>query len=671
MHLNLIQEKAVKCVKGPCLVLAGAGSGKTKVIISKIIYLINNCNYNIKNIAAMTFTNKAAQEMKYRISEILGQKYLNELQISTFHTLGMEIIKSDIHYLGRNANFLLFDEHDQLNLLNDITKKKFKKNKLLLKKLLSSISKWKMQLIDPKQAKNIVKTDIDSLFANYYDIYHQHLITYNILDFDDLIYLPTLLLKKYLSVKNKWSEKIQYFLVDEYQDTNTSQYEFIKLLSNKRSDFTLVGDNNQSIYSWRGACSQNFSLLKTDFPNITIIKMEQNYRSTGRILRVANILISHNNNEFEKKLFSELDYGSKIKILVLQNEEKEAKKIIQVIYSHKNRFNNKYSDYAILYRGNYQARLFEKELIKYDIAYEISGSNSFFSRGEIKDLLSYLRLIDNQNDDLAFLRVVNIPSRSIGTVTINKLIKWSSIHKKSLFFASLDMGLQTQLNRYSLKKLRNFSIWIKNIIQEFNASPIIALKKLIHDINYKEWIKKSIKDIHKIQSSINNIDLFIKWIIEMLKGNNIQKSMTLSQIITHFTLRDVFYDINNNNKIDKLQLMTLHASKGLEFKYVFIIGMEEGILPHYNGMDNDNLDEERRLIYVGITRAKKQLVFTLCKQRNQYGQIFSTIPSRFLLELPQDDLYWIDQLYPKSCYNKEELSIMYLKKIRQSLNIIN
>ncbi|CAL4325788.1 ATP-dependent DNA helicase Rep [Buchnera aphidicola (Eriosoma lanigerum)] len=668
MNLNIIQQQAIQCIKGPCLVLAGAGSGKTKVIINKIIYLIHKCNYNIENIAAMTFTNKAAQEMKFRIASILGEKYLNKLKISTFHTLGMEIIKSELQYLNRSANFVLFDEYDQLNLLDDITVSKFKKNKLLLKQLLLTISRWKTQLINPQEAQTRAKTDIEHIFSNYYSIYNKHLFTHNILDFDDLIYLPTLLLRNNTDIQTRWNERIQYFLVDEYQDTNTSQYEFIKLLSNKRSDFTLVGDDDQSIYSWRGACVQNFSLLKTDFPNITIIKMEQNYRSTGRILKVANILISNNNHEFKKKLFSKLDYGSKIKILVVENEEKEAKKIIEVINSHKNSYNNKYSDYAILYRGNYQARWFEKELIKNDIEYEISGSNSFFARSEIKDLLAYLRLINNQNDDVAFLRIVNIPSRTIGTITLRKLMEWSILHKKSLFCSILDIGLQTKINRYSLKKLQNFSFWIKNISEQFKISPEIGLKELIVQINYKEWIIKSIKDNHKVQSSLNNIDLFLKWIIEMFKGNYIQKPMNLSQIITNFMLRDMFYDIDQSKKKDKLQLMTLHASKGLEFKYVFIVGMEEGILPHYNGINNDNLDEERRLIYVGITRAKKQLVFTICKKRNQYGQIYNAIPSRFLLELPQDDLCWIDQFNSSYVKNAKTLSIPYLKKIKKLLN---
>ncbi|HMI77093.1 MAG TPA: DNA helicase Rep [Buchnera sp. (in: enterobacteria)] len=659
MYLNINQTEAVNSIKGPCLILAGAGSGKTKVIISKIIYLINNCGYQSNHIAALTFTNKAAQEMKNRISEQICTTESKKIIISTFHALGMKIIRSELKTLGMKSNFSLFDEQDQIMLLKEISLKYLKENKNSLKTLLSFISNWKSKLLTPMQVLKLVKSKLERIFADCYKKYDNYLRTCNILDFDDLIFLPTLLFKNNLSARIRWQKKIRYLLVDEYQDTNEIQYELIKLLSNSDNNFTLVGDDDQSIYSWRGARPQNILLLKEDYPTLQVIKMEHNYRSSQRILKAANFLIANNPHIFKKNLFSELDYGSKIKVSITENEEHEAKKVVKKIISHHRIHHTTYNDYAILYRSNYQCRILEKILLHNHIPYHISSSFSLLSRPEIKHLISYLRFVVNPNDNNAFLKIINLPSRQIGSVTLNKLTTWAKKNKKSFFDASIDIELKKILTVRSINNLEKFIFWIQSIINLVELTPYDVLDNIVKDIKYEKWIYKNTIDPNIRTCKINNISIFSKWIKDMLKGNQTDTPLNLSQIITKFTLRDVIDNTVDNHDIDKVQLMTLHASKGLEFPVVFIIGMEEGILPHYSAIA-DNVDEERRLAYVGITRAKKELFFSYCKKRYQYGETLYPQPSRFLFELPQNDLIWTENIQIK---NTNQLNILSLKKI--------
>ncbi|KGA35139.1 DNA helicase Rep [Pectobacterium brasiliense] len=640
MRLNPSQQHAVEFVTGPCLVLAGAGSGKTRVITNKIAHLIRQCGYQAKHIAAVTFTNKAAREMKERVSQTLGRKETRGLMIATFHTLGLEIIKREYVALGMKSNFSLFDDQDQMALLKELTEQWLENDKVLLQQLISTISNWKNDLIDPAGAAATARSERDKLFVHCYSLYHDHLRACNVLDFDDLILLPTLLLKQNVEVRERWQNRLRYLLVDEYQDTNTSQYELVKLLVGTRARFTVVGDDDQSIYSWRGARPQNLVLLQQDFPALDVIKLEQNYRSSGRILKAANILIANNPHVFEKRLFSELGYGDELKVITANNEDHEAERVVGELIAHHFIKKTQYGDYAILYRGNHQSRLFEKMLMQNRIPYRISGGTSFFSRPEIKDLLAYLRVLTNPDDDSAFLRIVNTPKREIGPATMKKLGEWAGQRNKGLFSASFDLGLSQTLTGRGLESLQRFTQWLAEIARLAEREPVAAVRDLIHGLDYESWLYETSPSPKAAEMRMKNVNQLFSWMTEMLEGSDLDEPMTLTQVVTRFTLRDMMERGESEEELDQVQLMTLHASKGLEFPYVFLVGMEEGLLPHQSSIDEDNVDEERRLAYVGITRAQRELFFTLCKERRQYGELVRPEPSRFLLELPQDDVVW-------------------------------
>lgn len=640
MRLNPSQQHAVEFVTGPCLVLAGAGSGKTRVITNKIAHLIRQCGYQAKHIAAVTFTNKAAREMKERVAQTLGRKETRGLMIATFHTLGLEIIKREYVALGMKSNFSLFDDQDQMALLKELTEQWLENDKVLLQQLISTISNWKNDLIDPAGAAATARSERDKLFVHCYSLYHDHLRACNVLDFDDLILLPTLLLKQNAEVRERWQNRLRYLLVDEYQDTNTSQYELVKLLVGTRARFTVVGDDDQSIYSWRGARPQNLVLLQQDFPALDVIKLEQNYRSSGRILKAANILIANNPHVFEKRLFSELGYGDELKVITANNEDHEAERVVGELIAHHFIKKTQYGDYAILYRGNHQSRLFEKMLMQNRIPYRISGGTSFFSRPEIKDLLAYLRVLTNPDDDSAFLRIVNTPKREIGPATMKKLGEWAGQRNKGLFSASFDLGLSQSLTGRGLESLQRFTQWLAEITRLAEREPVAAVRDLIHGLDYESWLYETSPSPKAAEMRMKNVNQLFSWMTEMLEGSELDEPMTLTQVVTRFTLRDMMERGESEEELDQVQLMTLHASKGLEFPYVFLVGMEEGLLPHQSSIDEDNVDEERRLAYVGITRAQRELFFTLCKERRQYGELVRPEPSRFLLELPQDDVVW-------------------------------
>lgn len=642
MKLNPGQQQAVEYVQGPCLVLAGAGSGKTRVITNKIAHLIRNTGYQPRQIAAVTFTNKAAREMKERVAQTLGRKEVKGLMISTFHTLGLEIIKREYKALGMKSNFSLFDDQDQLALLKELTFDHLEEDKELLQQLVSQISNWKNALLTPEQAKGLARSEREHTFAECYRRYELHLNSCNVLDFDDLITKPTLLFARDEQARERWQQRIRYLLVDEYQDTNTSQYQLVKLLVGKRAYFTVVGDDDQSIYSWRGAQPKNLVQLSKDFPELQVIKLEQNYRSSGCILNAANILIANNPHVFEKQLFSNLGYGDPMKVITANNEDHEAERVVGELIAH--HFINKtdYKDYAILYRGNHQSRIFEKMLMQNRIPYRISGGTSFFSRPEIKDLLAYLRVLTNPEDDSAFLRIVNTPRRGIGPATIQKLGEWANTRDKSLYQASFDLGLGQTLSGQGLAALTNFTGWLTEVEKLVEREPLIAVRDLLHGLDYQSWLFETSASPKAAEMRMKNVDQLFSWMAEMLEGDDLNEPMTLAQVVTRFTLRDMMERGEEAEELDQVQLMTLHASKGLEFPYVFLVGMEEGILPHQSSIDEDNVDEERRLAYVGITRAQKSLFFTLCRERRQYGELIRPEPSRFLYELPQDDLHWDD-----------------------------
>ena len=641
MKLNPGQNEAVKYVSGPCLVLAGAGSGKTGVICQKIAYLIQKCDYKARNIAAVTFTNKAAREMKERVNKMLGREHTRGLTVSTFHSLGLDIVRREIKTLGYKPGFTLFDDQDSLALLKELTEQELDGDKDLLSKLQSMISNWKNELLLPDAALKQAGDGDATLYAEFYARYQQHMKAYNALDFDDLILIPTLLIRNYPEVRARWQNKIRYMLVDEYQDTNASQYELVKLITGERGRLTVVGDDDQSIYSWRGAKPQNLVLLGKDFPSLKLIKLEQNYRSSGRILKCANILIANNPHVYDKALFSELAYGVELRVLQTKNEENEVERLVGELIGHRFLNRSQFKDYAILYRGNHQSRLLEKALMTNRIPYKISGGTSFFSRSEIKDIMAYLRVLVNPDDDNAFLRIVNVPRREIGPTTLEKLGSYANMRQISMFAASFELGLEQHLTGRGLACVQHFTRWLVETADNAERGDTAAvLRSMIRVINYEDWLYDTSPSAKADEMRMKNVTTLFSWVTQMLEGSDDDEPMTLAQIVTRLTLRDMMERNEEEESADQVQLMTLHASKGLEFPYVFLIGMEEGLLPHQASIDEGSVEEERRLAYVGITRAQRELIFTYAKERRQYGEVSRTEPSRFLYELPQDDLLW-------------------------------
>ncbi|GLX86205.1 ATP-dependent DNA helicase Rep [Thalassotalea loyana] len=655
MRLNPRQEEAVKYVSGPCLVLAGAGSGKTGVICQKIAYLIQKCGYKARNIAAVTFTNKAAREMKERVSNMLGRDLTRGLTVSTFHSLGLDIIRKEIRTLGYKPGFTLFDDQDTIALLKELTLEELDGDKDLLSKLQMMISNWKNDLLLPDQAIEYAGDADTRMYAEFYQRYQQHMKAYNALDFDDLILIPTLMFRNFPQVRERWQQKIQYMLVDEYQDTNASQYELVKLITGDKGLLTVVGDDDQSIYSWRGAKPQNLVLLGKDYPSLKLIKLEQNYRSSGRILKCANILIANNPHDYDKALFSELAYGVELKVVETKNEEHEVERLVGELIGH--RFMNKtqYRDYAVLYRGNHQSRLLEKALMTNRIPYKISGGTSFFSRAEIKDMMAYLRLVVNPDDDNAFLRIVNVPKREIGPATLEKLGTYANMRQISMFAASFELGLEQHLTGRGLVNVQKFTRWIVETADNAQRGDTAAvLRAMVREMNYEDYLYDSSTSAKAAEMRMKNVTQLFSWVTDMLEGSEMDEPMTLAQVVTRLTLRDMMERGEEEDNADQVQLMTLHASKGLEFPYVFLIGMEEGLLPHQTSMDEGNVEEERRLAYVGITRAQRELIFTYAKERRQFGEVARTEPSRFLYELPQDDLIWENTRKPQTREQTQE-----------------
>jgi ATP-dependent DNA helicase Rep len=668
MKLNPGQNEAVKYVTGPCLVLAGAGSGKTGVICQKIAYLIQKCDYKARNIAAVTFTNKAAREMKERVVKMMDKSLTRGLTVSTFHSMGLDIIRKEIKTLGYKPGFTLFDDQDSLSLLKELTSEELDGDKDLLSKLQSMISNWKNDLLLPEAAIKMASDADTTMYAEFYQLYQKHMKAYNALDFDDLILTPTLLLKNFPEVRARWQKKIRYLLVDEYQDTNASQYELVKLIAGEKGLLTVVGDDDQSIYSWRGAKPQNLVLLGEDFPQLKLIKLEQNYRSSGRILKCANTLIANNPHVYDKALFSELAYGVELRVIQAKNEEHEIERVVGELIGHKFLNKSKFKNYAILYRGNHQSRLLEKALMLNRIPYKISGGTSFFSRSEIKDMMAFLRVLVNPDDDNAFLRIVNVPRREIGPTTLEKLGNYANMRQISMFAASFELGLEQHLTGRGLVHVQRFTRWLVETGDhaERGDTPAV-LRAMIREINYEDWLYDTSPSPKAAEMRMKNVTTLFSWVTQMLEGDEENEPMVLSEIVIRLTLREMMERGEDEDDADQVQLMTLHASKGLEFPYVFLIGMEEGLLPHQTSMDEGNVEEERRLAYVGITRAQRELIFTYARERRQYGEVSRTEASRFLHELPQDDLSWELTETKKSAEHKQQTAKMGVASMRELL----
>jgi len=649
--LNAPQRDAVKYMDGPCLVLAGAGSGKTRVITQKIAHLIEQCGYDPKTIAALTFTNKAALEMQERIAKLLQQpKQAKHLTVSTFHSLGVKILRQEANAVGLKDRFSIMDSDDCFSLVQDLA---ITTDKQLIRQIQTSMSLWKNGLIDPETAIREARDEDEAQAARIYRSYVATLSAYQAVDFDDLIRLPVELFRNNEEVRDKWQRRLRYLLVDEYQDTNTCQYELVKLLVTgvgKKPMFTAVGDDDQAIYAWRGATVENLKTLQVDFPDLKVIKLEQNYRSTTRILQAANTVIANNPKLFDKSLWSEHGLGDPITVLGMLDDEQEAEQVAIMLSSHRFERRAKFSDYAILYRGNHQARVIEKALRRERIPYTISGGQSYFDRAEIKDIISYLRLIANCDDDPAFIRAVTTPRRGVGQATLEVLGAFSGQWQCSLFEAVFKGGIEAKLPERQLEPLRRFCDFINQL--ESRASrpgpsgsgenAAAVLDDMMKEIHYEGYLYDNFDD-RAAQSKWQNVLDFTMWLKE--KGNGGKERdgepknlLELTQMVALMTMLE-----GQDEDPDAVRMSTLHASKGLEFPHVFLVGVEEGILPHKGEPDAPldvvaaRIEEERRLMYVGITRAQRTLQITWCKKRKRAGESVHCDPSRFIKEMKLDE----------------------------------
>lgn len=627
-------------VGGPLLVLAGAGSGKTSVITRKIAYLVQQCGIRAQHIVAVTFTNKAAREMKERVSSLLRGAEGRGLTVSTFHNLGLNIIRKEHARLGYKPGFSIFDETDIKALLSDIMQKEYSGDDGV-DEIKNCIGNWKNDLVLPEEALANARNPKEQTAAIVYLHYQRTLKAYNAVDFDDLILLPVKLFQDNPDILEKWQYRVRYMLVDEYQDTNASQYLLVKLLVQHRAQFTVVGDDDQSIYAWRGARPENLMQLKEDFPSLKVVMLEQNYRSTSRILKCANVLIANNPHVFEKQLWSEMGVGDPIRVIRCRNEDAEAERIAMEILTLHLRTQRPYSDFAILYRGNHQAKLMELKLQHHQIPYRLSGGTSFFGRQEVKDLMSYFRLLVNPDDDNAFLRVINVPRREIGSTTLEKLGNYATERKISMYAAADEIGLAEHLDSRYTERLQRFKRFMDKVRQQCAESdPIAALRSMVMDIDYENWIRQNASSDKVADFRMGNVWFLVDALKNTLERDE-EGGMTIEEAIAKLVLRDMLERQQEEEEgAEGVQMMTLHASKGLEFPYVFIMGMEEDILPHRSSIEADTIEEERRLAYVGITRARQNLAMTFAAKRKQYGEIIDCSPSRFLDELPPEDLEW-------------------------------
>ena len=656
--LNQQQQEAVEYIDGPLLVLAGAGSGKTRVITQKIAWLVREADIPARNILAVTFTNKAAREMKNRVGELLDSRLARGLKVSTFHQLGLTILRSELGAAGLKAGFTLLDEQDTTPLVKELLKQNDNERASAVR---WQISGWKNAMLMPEEALAAAGDTATHQAATIYADYERSLRAYNAVDFDDLIWLPVRLFEQHSGVLEKWQSRVRYMLVDEYQDTDLSQYRLVKLLTGVRQAFTVVGDDDQSIYAWRGANPQNLRQLSEDFPRLRVIMLEQNYRSVSTILNSANALIANNPHVFEKKLWSALGEGERIRVIQCKDEEHEAERIVSDILMQK--FQGRpLGDIAILYRGNHQARVFEKTLRQHDLPYFLSGGMSFFSRAEVKDAMSYLRLMANPDDNTAFLRIVNVPRREIGSTTLEKLGAYANRRDIGLLAACNEFGLQEVVDSRRLKRLREFHDWMshhqRQAVEERTST---ALLKLLQEIDYMDILRERSSSEQVAERRWENVLELVEWLQRLEQKEKTEPA----EIVNHLMLQDILERQDEENSNDRVSLMTLHAAKGLEFPLVYLVGMEEELLPHRTSIEEENIEEERRLANVGITRARRQLVMSLAEKRRRYGEWIFCEPSRFLDEIPEEYLLWEGEQQQKQ--QTRETGKAHLANLRQML----
>ena len=628
--LNPQQRAAIEYCDGPLLVLAGAGSGKTRVITEKIAHLIRRKHLSASKIAAITFTNKAAREMRERVGKLIQGPAAEGLTVCTFHALGLKFLQIEHARAGLRRGFSVLDADDSQGLIKELAPKGIKNDALWA--LQSLVSRAKNEGLTPEQAAQAAAGAREREAADIYAAYQKRLAAFNAVDFDDLIRLPLRILENDDEARGAWQERIRYLLLDEYQDTNTAQYRLVRALAGERGMFTAVGDDDQSIYAWRGANPENLGELSRDYPKLRVIKLEQNYRCARRILRVANALIANNDHLFEKKLWSEGAEGAPIRVLECRDDEHEAERVAAEIAHLAEKHKARWNEFAILYRGNHQSRPLEKALRIARVPYHLTGGTAFLDRAEVKDLLAYLRLINNPDDDAAFLRIVNIPRRDIGATTLEKLGQLAGVRHFSMLRAAQHDAVLSELAARPASALAGFVGLVRELARSAERSTAAELvDQLIERTGYVEHIAAQVTEPGLRARRLENLKELGDWFRSMQKEGAAGDLAAQLALLTHG---------DRDDPGNAVRLMTLHSAKGLEFRYVFIIGVEEGAFPHEASIEEGRLEEERRLMYVGITRAKEQLALSFARRKRRFGEIMANDPSRFLAELPDSDLHW-------------------------------
>ena len=636
-NLNPQQIKAIRHTKSPLLVLAGAGSGKTSVIAHKISYLITKEHIRPKKITAITFTNRAAKEMRERIKKILSNSK-EKPRICTFHTLGLTILRAEITLSDYRSGFSILDSNDTVGIVTELLRKEKRIGDIAPILVQYRISSWKSLFLLPEEVIVDKERPFDALCLAVYANYRETLLTYNAVDFDDLIMAPVKILSENNVAREKWRSEIEYLLVDEYQDTNTAQYKLVRTLTNGRQNMTVVGDDDQSIYGWRGADPENLNQLQKDYPTLEVIKLEQNYRSSGSILKAANALIENNPHDYPKKLWSENGFGDPLRIISASTEHDEAERIANDILHRQLLKREPNGAFAILIRSNHQGRLFERALLERNIPYTLSGGQSFFDYAEIKDCICYMRIIANPLDNNALLRILNVPRRGIGTQSVKSLVEGATKLDLSILETTENTDFLDTLSPNIAKNIVFFGRWIRSLREKSLAcDPDVTLSTLLDDIGYEDWLATNAEDEKESERRNKNVQELLSWVQQLVKKDT---SIDLSGVVSSLTLFDIIERQDNEKNTDSVSITTLHAAKGLEYSNVYIAGFEEGIMPHRNSTTEIEIQEERRVAYVGITRAKKNLTLSYSRTRKRYGQIEPCEPSRFLEELPEEEIQW-------------------------------
>ncbi len=626
MQLNPPQRAAVAHTEGPLLVLAGAGSGKTRVIVEKMAHLVQSGRYPARRIAAITFTNKSAKEMRERVARRLKGDDGEGLTICTFHALGLKFLQIEHAAAGLKRNFSIFDADDSHAQIKDLM---HGAKPDAIEAMKSLISRAKNGGLSPQQAMDMARTAREKEAAGVYERYQARLTTFNAVDFDDLIRLPVQILEDNAEIALGWRERIGYLLVDECQDSNDAQYRLLKALTGPRGNFTCVGDDDQSIYAWRGANPENLAQMAQDYPKLEVIKLEQNYRCSNRVLRAANALIAHNPHEHPKKLWSDQPDGEKIRVWECRDNEHEAERVAaEISYLHI-KHEAAWSEFCILFRGNHQSRVLEKALQLLRIPYHLTGGTAFLERQEVKDALSWLRLVANPDDDAAFLRAIKSPKREVGETSLAKLAEMAQHANKPMAQMALSMSALKSLPARAASGLSEFNDVVHELrdkAEQLSAAELVRV--LAEKSGLLADLRAQTKDTASFERRKQNLDELAEW-FEGSRGGQV------GDLAAQLAL------LSRNDKDDggnQVRLMSLHAAKGLEFRHVFIVGCEDGTLPHETSIDEGNIAEERRLMYVGITRAKQGLYLSYNKATKRFNNTLRLMPSRFLDELPQTEL---------------------------------